>query len=169
MQTPFDGTEKTLSSPLISNEELRSVLEVIHEEQFAGAALEASPYDDWATVEAICEATGHRPDEVQRVLEKLRREDLASRISTQLRELEEPTFRVERPGHHKPSASAPMIRFEQINTILDRIAPANKSTRHKIALSTSKSEQVVSSIGAVIALLIVLGILVVIIQAIVTN
>lgn len=169
MERPFDGTENTIGSPLISNEELRGVLELIHEEQFADAAWQASPYEDWATIDAICETTGHRPEEVERILGQIRRADLASRISTRLRELEEPTFRVERPGHHLPSASAPVLRVEQINTIVDRLSSSKKSVSHKIAASTTLGEKIISTAGAVIALLIVLGILAVIVQAIATG
>ena len=166
---PFDGTEETIQSRLISDQELQAVLQAIEEEQFVKATHDASPYDEWVTVDAICEATGHNPTEVSRILYQHRRAILASRISERLRELEEPLYRVERPGHHKPDSSAPVIRVEQINTILDKLLPKQSYTRKSKALQTTLSDRVASAIALFIGAIVVLGTLALIIQGIISQ
>lgn len=163
---PFDGTESTLNSPLVSDEELQSVLHSLQEESLAQETHKISPYDEWVTIAAICEATGHNEAEISALLHDLRRQELASRISTRLRELEEPLYSVERPGHHRPDPSAPLIRIEQINTILDRLVPKSELIKRKSkALEPTTTERTASLIATVFALLILVGSVLLIVQA----
>ncbi|MBS1710814.1 MAG: hypothetical protein JSS71_03695 [Armatimonadetes bacterium] len=120
-QKPFDGTEETLDSPVVSDAELQAVLQAIAKEDLGEPAHQASPYDDWATVDSICEVTGRSRAEIEGIVLALRREDLAARISGRLRELEEPLYRVERPGHHPPSSVEHILRDRQVKTILDKM------------------------------------------------
>lgn len=155
---PFDGTESTLRSSLISDEELRDVLCAIEESQFQDEAHKVSPYDDWVTISAISEATGHSTEEIEEVLIRIRRETLSCKISQRLRELEEPLYRVERPGHHKPDPSAPAIRITQINTILDKILPESKKTaRTRKNLEITATDRIASGIAIFVGLIVVLG------------
>ncbi len=167
---PFDGTEETLQSDLISELELRDVLQAIEEQQFSEKALEVSPYDDWVTIRAISEATGHSEHEIESVLLTIRRENMASQISARLRELEEPLYRVERPGHYRPDPVAPALRAQQINTILDRILPEGKS---KITirknLEPSFLDRFASIVAIVIGAIVGFGTLGLIVQAILNR
>jgi hypothetical protein len=154
---PFDGTEKNLKSQLISANELKDVLQAIEEQQFGDRAREVSPYDEWVTVKSICEATGHSESEIETVLLAIRRENLASKVSERLRELEEPLYRVERPGHHKPDPSAPALRIQQINTILDRIMPEEKAkAKIRKHLEPTMTDRVASGIALIIGAIVVL-------------
>lgn len=170
MEQQFDGTEKTIQSPLISDSELRILFERINrtdEEQFEQAH-QISPHDDWVTINAFCEVTGHHPEDVQRILEDIRRKDLHAKLATRLRELEEPTFRVERPGHSIQNSHEPLLRQQQINSMLDKLLP-QKPLRQKLALTTTPGEKIVSTIGAIFAFLIVAGTIGIIVQAILTR
>ncbi|MFM9871855.1 MAG: hypothetical protein ACKVQS_00155 [Fimbriimonadaceae bacterium] len=155
---PFDGTEETLHSSLISDDELREVLQNLEEQELRLEAHEASPYDDWVTIKAICEATGHSENEIEGVLYDIRRANLASKISERLRELEEPLYRVERPGHSRPDPSAPALRIAQIDTILDKLLPVNQKhvRRHK-NLEPTLSDRIASTIALIIGLIVVVG------------
>lgn len=167
---PFDGSEETLQSHLISDAELQAVLGAIEELEFREEAHVASPYDDWVTIDSIAEATGHPESEIERVLFEIRRENMASRISERLRELEEPLYRVERPGHHRPDASAPAIRIAQINTILDRILPEGKAKiKSRKYLEPNASDRIASAIALIIGGIVVLVTIGLIIQAIVAR
>lgn len=89
--------------------------------------------DDFATVSAVCEATGHDPDKVWDALEDIRREDVESRLAQRLREAEEPLHRVERPGHETdPLRGANLLnRASHYETFLDFVQ--KKSSRPKVA------------------------------------
>lgn len=162
---PFDGTEETIDSHLISKKELQAVLKAIEEEQFVDATHSISPYDDWVTIESICEATGHRPHEVAQILYEHRRAELASRISDRLRELEEPLYRVERPGHHKPNSSMPGLRVEQVNTILDRLLPKQNYINRKKSLEANLSDRIATAFAIIIGGVVILVTVALVIQA----
>lgn len=163
---PFDGTEETLDSHLVSDLELQDVLKALQEETLADQAHEISPYDDWVTTEAICEATGHDEAEISALLNDLRRRELASRISTRLREMEAPLYSVERPGHHRPDPSAPLIRIEQINTILDRLLPKSELVKKRNkSLEPTAADRTASFIATAVAIVILLGSVLLILQA----
>ncbi|MBA4292183.1 hypothetical protein C0431_04365 [bacterium] len=165
---PFDGTEATLNSPLVSDQELQAVLQSLQEESLAEETHKISPYDEWVTVAAICEATGHNEAEISALLHELRRQDLASKISTRLRELEAPLYSVERPGHHRPDPSAPLIRIEQINTILDRLLPKSEFIKKRSkSLEPTAAERTASLIATVFAVLILVGSVLLIFQALI--
>lgn len=85
--------------------------------------------DDYATVAAVCEATGETPHRVREILEQIREEDLESRIEERLREAEEPLYRVERPGvFNDPldSSTNMLARRRAVKTILDKIPRADR-------------------------------------------
>jgi hypothetical protein len=105
---------------------------------------EAVPADPYATVAAVCEATGEPPQRVWDVLQRMRDEDLRSRVEQRLKEAEEPLYRVERPGFSQDPLGRGSLagRERAVTTILDRLprvdAPQStppkkiESSRHQI-------------------------------------
>ncbi|RYG39495.1 hypothetical protein EON81_00650 [bacterium] len=76
------------------------------------------------TVRDVAEATGLTEKEIREALREVRR----SRLSEELRTLEEPLFRVERPGSGPRSDVADYLARERtLNTLLDRMPPASPS------------------------------------------
>lgn len=75
------------------------------------------------TVRDVAEATGLSEEEVRAALREMRR----ARLSEELRILEEPLYRVERPGHADSDPYARYLARERtLNTILDRPATIPK-------------------------------------------
>ena len=116
--------------------------ELLHRLQ--GSELPFDPPDDNATVAAVCELSGVSAHRVWEVLDQIREEDLESRIAEKLRELEEPLYRVERPGFSRDplSSVSPFGRRKAFDSVLDRlprrqhVAPAKKAeqpTHHDTA------------------------------------
>lgn len=98
--------------------------------------------DDNVTVSAVAEATGHSETEIQELLERLREEDKEIRLSRALREMEEPLYRVERPGPtpHDPLAAHFRLRPGQsLSPLLDGLA---KKRRVRKVVEDKSSELV---------------------------
>lgn len=98
--------------------------------------------DDHVTVSAVAEATGRSETEIQELLERLREEDKEIRLSRALREMEEPLYRVERPGPtpHDPLAAHFRLRPGQsLSPLLDSLA---KKRRVRKVVEDKSSELV---------------------------
>jgi hypothetical protein len=113
------GQDQRRESDSIQPDELQSLLLRLHAPE-----MPIEPPDDYATVAAVCEATGESAYRVREILEQIRQEDLESRIEARLREAEEPLYRVERPGTYADpldSTTNMLARRRAIKTILDKI------------------------------------------------
>lgn len=126
--------------------ELRRLLERID-----GIDTRQEPPDPHATVTAVCEATGASPHVVIDLLEEIRREDVAQRVSERLRELEEPLFRVERPGPESPSSSSLryFAREKTLNTILDGLPTVDRKPV-KVTYRPTREERANHLISAIV-------------------
>lgn len=120
----------------VEAEELVAVLERLHDpHSVAEVAL-----DDHITVQDVAEATGLPVEDVLDALSKVRDENHEARLAAKLRELEEPMYRVERPG---PSPIDPLsslispIRRKDFSSILDHLP---KFDPNKIPLRRSLKE-----------------------------
>ena len=100
--------------------------------------------DEYATVAAVCEATGVSPERVWEVLEEIRHQDLEARIEQRLREAEEPLYRVERPGTFSDpldSSTNLLARRRAIKTILDHLPKVDRHPRHSEKLKVSNENK----------------------------
>lgn len=116
--------------------------------------------DSYATVAAVCEATGESPHRVAALLEDIRSEDMKARVLARLRELEEPTFRVERPGHESQSSATQtyLAREQTLSTVLEKhVKPARREPALPAKESASAS---LASMAAYFALATVMFLIV---------
>lgn len=78
---------------------------------------------DKVTVEDVAEALDLDPEEVARVLKEIHEEHEYARVAGALRELEEPLYRVERPGHSANDSFAnPLYKLRSIQMLTERVA-----------------------------------------------
>ena len=107
---------------------------------------------DTTTVAAVAEATGHSEAYVQETLERMRDEDLQARLAQTLREMEEPLYRVERPGH---TPNDPIMRQfqlrpgESLSPLLDSLAKKSakkKLTAKKLSDSTDVGSKIMANV-----------------------
>lgn len=82
----------------VSEQELKPLLHELHEQGSWISQLEPEGSDDEVTVAAVADATGLPVAYVQAALDRLRESDSVTRLSRAVKELEEPLYRVERPG-----------------------------------------------------------------------
>lgn len=117
MEHSFSGGERR-HDEAIDPEELGVLLDRLHEVD----EVPEGP-DHHATVAAVCEATGQSFNRVWEVLEQIRREDMEARLSQRLREMEEPLYRVERPGFDRDPLSRHTAsgRERTFNSLLDKL------------------------------------------------
>lgn len=71
----------------------------LHEQDLQIDSIGGDELNGEVTVEAVSEATGLPISQVVEALERLRESDEETRLMRTLRELEEPLYRVERPGN----------------------------------------------------------------------
>lgn len=135
----------------ISLDELKVLMERLHAPE---PEPDDSTPDHAATVEAVCEATGESEERVWQVLRQIRDEDLQTRLSERLREAEEPTYRVERPGFERdPLAALNFIRrTKEFDSALDELGKNRVKSKRKIVPTTHDR---VSELIAVLILLFV--------------
>lgn len=116
----------------MSSSELRLLLERIEPRDEFADALDRKIPDDTVTVHSISEATGLHPEDVLDMLCEIRQRHAEAGLADRLRQLEEPTFRVERPGHapHDHFKShPPLTRVGIFSSILEDVV---KATRPRI-------------------------------------
>jgi len=115
--------------------------------------------DEYATVAAVCEATGCSAQRVWEVLEEIRQQDLEARVEQRLREAEEPLYRVERPGTYfdpLDSTTNVLARRRAVKTVLDRIPKADRvgpDPHHQRRVEEDKSAAVTSRFAGNIVLI----------------
>lgn len=123
MRQDFESEE---SGESLSSEELLLALEELQARSIGDGGFRARSED--ATVDAVAEATGYDRETVFNVLSKLRKIDEAERLSKALREIEESTHRVDRPGHPPPDPVAARLRTDALVTgsMLDDLPNADR-------------------------------------------
>lgn len=139
----------------VSSAELRQVLEAIEPCDEFAAALDRDIPDDRVTVESISEATGVSPEDVFEILCKVRQQHSEAMLVDRLRKLEEPTFRVERPGHTPLDhfrSHAPLHRANFFSSILEDVVKASRPRIRRHSESDKKHFNA-STMVAVIALI----------------
>jgi len=141
------------ASEELTPDEVRRLLESLE-----GIETNEEPPDTYATVTAVCEATGESPALVRQLVEDIRRQDLAARVATKLRELEEPTFRVERPGFETRASATQtyLARQRTLDTILDRPVKQKKPADKDLAKTPAEK---MSTAAAFLVLAITVGLL----------
>jgi len=148
----------------LTADEVRRLLE-----RLEGIESAEEPTDIFATVNAVCEATGESPALVRQLLDDIRREDLAARVTTKLRELEEPLYRVERPGFETRESATQtyLARQRTLNTILDREIVPKRKPADKPAPKTPAERM--SALAAFVVLGLTIGMIVLTIVAGMSN
>lgn len=117
--------------------ELRTLLERLGEVDLE------PPGSEEPTVEDVAEALGHEPQFIENMLREQRAIDRESRISEALREMEEPLYRVERPGLNQSdpmSRHNPIHRQRVITTILDHLPRADHPKRRQKVTEDTKHD-----------------------------
>lgn len=135
--------------------ELSEVLHELHAESAFGDAREKDPLDDHVTVEAIAEAADVTEDEVRAAISRVRREDERARVARVMRELQEPTHRVERPGHAStdPVANHPSLkRGVRFSDVLDHLPRPGVKKRKKE--NKTREERIAEFISYVVLLVV---------------
>ena len=106
----------------LSPAEIRQVLEELHSRVGLNDRVEEARTADATIIADISEATGFPLQMVCDAVEAVKRGDREAEISRVLRELEEPLYRVERPGHSTPdplSRHFPWAQKKLTSSILD--------------------------------------------------
>lgn len=133
---------------LVESAELRAVLDELHRDLMP----ELREDDGQVSLEEIAEATGASVSEVAEAVRQVRR----ARMAEVLRELEEPTYRVERPG---PTPRDPLFadRFnrDQFPTLLD--GQQERTRKSKATPPKSVHEHVTDHLATGIAVLVALS------------
>jgi hypothetical protein len=85
-------------------------------------------FSESVTIAAVAEVTGEAPERLAKMLDRIRREDYEARLSTMLRELEEPLYRVERAGVQPKTTitEAYLARSRTFDTLLDRLPTVDR-------------------------------------------
>ncbi|MBX7134612.1 MAG: hypothetical protein K1X67_18235 [Fimbriimonadaceae bacterium] len=136
MPQEFGPNEELDARAKVEAEELIPLLERLHDPHAVPEVIQ----EEQVTVQDVAEATGLPINEVLDALAKVRDENHEARLAAKLRELEEPMYRVERPG---PSPVDPLstlispIRRKDFSSILDHLP---KFDPNKIPLRRTLSE-----------------------------
>lgn len=147
----------------IQPEELQALLVRLHAPDHS-----FEPKDDYATVSAVCEATGQSWDRVWEVLAEIRELDLEAKIHRRLQEAEEPLYRVERPDtavNPVENSMSKWARQRTARTILDKIPrPEHVRKRDHQDIRAEASSRAAGNfiLFATILLLVVIGVIAVI-------
>ncbi|MCH8979290.1 MAG: hypothetical protein IH945_08620 [Armatimonadetes bacterium] len=160
-----DEEDRPEQEDLVAAGELSEVLHELHADSAFGDAREKDPLDDHVTVEAIAEAADVSEDEVITALSRVRREDERARVARVIRELEEPTHRVERPGHAStdPVVNHPSLkRGLRFSDILDHLPrPGVKKRRMQ---KMTKEERIAAFVSYVILLAVTSAVVVLLVR-----
>jgi len=133
---------------MIETAELRAVLDVLHRDLMP----ELHEDDGHVTLEEIAEATGASPTEVEEAVRRVRR----ARMAEVLRELEEPTYRVERPGQAPPDPLfAQRFNRDEFPALLD--GHQRRTQKPKTDVHKSVHERVTDHLATFIAVLVALS------------
>lgn len=110
---------------------------------------------DHITVEDIAEALDLDPLEVAKVLKEIHEEHEYARVAGALREMEEPLYRVERPGHaEQDSLNNPVYRLRSVQILTERIA--KPTVLHRRTETNKDSERLGNAIGKGVLILLVI-------------
>ena len=126
-QEKFEGEEADLRVR-VDPRELRLVLHDLTSDVVAEERAEKSLPSDLVTAEAIAETLDLPIEDVYAAIARVRRHDVREHVSKVLSELEEPTHRVERPGHSQdPLLTHYGFRRDRVfNSVLDRLPRSDK-------------------------------------------
>jgi DNA-binding transcriptional ArsR family regulator len=147
MRGQFSSGEES-EFDVVETAELRAVLDELHRDLMP----ELQEDHGHVTLEEIAEATGASPTEVEEAVRRVRR----ARMAEVLRELEEPTYRVERPGQAPPDPMfAQRFNRDEFPTLLDN----HRERTKKAKTSTPKSvhEHVTDHLATFIAVLVAIS------------
>ncbi len=147
---PSDPTEGGLrsnpKSEIASDEELRILLERLQRAESLEEETARYHQIGKITVEDVAEAVGMHPDVVAQELDAMHQEWMEARVSGVLRELEEPLYRVERPGTEiKSGLDSPLLRLKSVQTLAGKLREDSKITRKKIDHSPSKQDRLIAN------------------------
>ncbi len=133
----------------VSEEELRALLFRLHGDP---EPVEREIPESQVTIDAICEATGLSVLEVERALQEVRTEDREAELARRIRELEEPTFRVERPGHAAPDPlrQRPLVRGKLFSNLLDELPKVGELPKRKRKQELTGKEKFAGVISSIV-------------------
>ena len=162
-----EGEETRASEDRVALGELSEVLHELHADSAFGDAREKEVLDDHVTVEAIAEAADVGEDEVRAAISRVRREDERARVARVVRELQEPTHRVERPGHAStdPVANHPSLkRGIKFSDVLDHLPrPGVKKKKNE---KMTKEERIAAFVSYVVLLTVTSAVVILLVRLI---
>lgn len=158
----------------LTKDEVRAVIIALHERMGLSDPVEEAQAADEVTVTDIAEAVGLSTSDVENALRRIRGSREAE-LAKVLRELEEPLYRVERPGFAPPDPLSRHIpwRAQELNSSIlnDVPKPVIRTVRGKLKKKEDEAHEKVSNWIAVVilglfGLLMVLVIVYAVIQAV---
>lgn len=146
----FGPDHDRLRDDWVSMQELRAVLQVLDADADAPAVQDVP--DDHVSIEAIAEATGLTIRAVELALEEVRRCDQEAELARRIRELEEPLYRVERPGHPPPDPVARTIgsRRQMFSTLLDDLPKVGERPHRKMKREDTAQERLAGRVANIV-------------------
>lgn len=134
-------------SEIESDEELRLLLERLHRADSLEEEAERYHQLGKITVEDVAEAVGMHPDVVAQELDSMHQEWMESKVAGVLRELEEPLYRVERPGTEiKSGLDSPLLRMKSVQTLASKLREDRTIDRKRIDHSPSKQDRLIANV-----------------------
>lgn len=141
--------------------ELRALLERL--EPIDEVDRTMAEFDDTVTVSAVCEATGVEAHVVIDILAEVRERVAEARLVQTIRELEEPLFRVERPGHAAPDATRNLPPLHRAQLFTDLMEDVVRTRKPKVKLSAphAKSARWIEAFILIVFAIVLIGAVVV--------
>ncbi len=141
------NAKRNPKSEIASDEELRLLLERLHRAESLEEETARYHQIGKITVEDVAEAVGMHPDLVAQELDAMHQEWMESRVSGVLRELEEPLYRVERPGNEvKSGLDSPLLRMKSVQTLASKLREDRQIDRKKVDHSPSKQDRLIANV-----------------------
>jgi len=159
-QERFEGEEDALRAP-VGPDELRLVLHDLSCNDIEESRAKQELPDDHVTAQAISETLDIPIGQVYEAIARVRRNDVREHVSKVLSELEEPTHRVERPGHNTKDPLLTHYGYRRdsvFSSILDKLPRPSKAS-HAKQKPAEKVDKKLSAVGNAILLVFMAGFL----------
>lgn len=125
-----------------------------------------SASEESVSVADVAEALDHPSSEVSRALQEILQERAREKVITALREIEEPLYRVERPGHGPTiEHQDPLMRIRTVQELTARATPPLEDEKPHVTPQTPTEQWV----GNVITFVVLAAMVVLLVWAVVAS
>jgi hypothetical protein len=160
----MESGEELLHVELESDGELRDLL--LRLENFSGEGDVLSKRQrDVVTVEDVAEALGLEPEFVASELVDMRRQDIEAMLVGVMRELEEPTYRVERTSPELRRDANPLLKLRSVRELMERNRPQlelprrPKQSAEELRREREQSQRTLFILIGIAVLIVLIGLL----------